>query len=83
MTITIHFDDGTLRTPTKSNFPPPTKALLKICCCCLVIKSYLTLFDPMHCSLPSFSVHGIPQARILEWIAIPSPEELPNPGIKP
>ena len=33
--------------------------------------------------LPGFSVHGILQAIILEWIAIPSPEELPNPGIKP
>ena len=30
----------------------------------------LTLCDPMDCSLPGFSVHGIPQARILEWFAI-------------
>ena len=27
-------------------------------------------------------VHGILQARILEWVAIPSPGDLPNPGIK-
>ena len=32
----------------------------------------LTLCDPMDCSLPGFSVHGILQARILEWIAMPS-----------
>ena len=38
-----------------------------------------TLCDPMDCSLPSSSV----QARILMWIAIPSPGDLPNPGIKP
>ena len=30
----------------------------------------LTLCDPMDCSLPGSSVHGIPQARILEWVAI-------------
>jgi len=30
-----------------------------------------------------FTVHGILQTRILEWIAFPSPEDLPNPGIKP
>ena len=30
-----------------------------------------TLCDPMGCSLPGSSVHGILQARILEWVAIP------------
>ena len=39
-------------------------------CCCLVSKSSLTLCDPMDCSLPGFSVHGIFRARILEWVAI-------------
>ena len=33
--------------------------------------SHVQLFcDPMHYSLPSFSVHGISQATILEWVAI-------------
>ena len=41
-------------------------------CMCSVAKSCLTLWDPMDCSLPSSSVHGIFQARILEWIAISS-----------
>ena len=36
----------------------------------------------MDCSLSGSSVHGILQARILEWVAIPSPGDLPNPGIK-
>ena len=31
-----------------------------------------TLSDPMDCSLPGSSVHGIPQARVLEWGAITS-----------
>ena len=39
-------------------------------CCCLVVKSCLTLGNPMNCSPPGFSVHRISQARILEWLAI-------------
>ena len=38
-----------------------------------VVQSCLTLCDPMDCSLPGSSVHGILQARILEWVAIPFP----------
>ena len=37
----------------------------------LVIKLCLTLRNPMDCSPPGSSVHGILQARILEWVAIP------------
>ena len=37
--------------------------------CCLVSKSCLLLWDPMDCSPPGSSVHGIFQARILEWVA--------------
>ena len=35
-----------------------------------VAQSYLTLHDPMDCSLLGSSVHGISQARVLEWGAI-------------
>ena len=35
-----------------------------------VIQSCLALCNPMDCSLPGSSVHGILQARILEWVAI-------------
>ena len=42
-----------------------------------------TLCDPMDDSLPGSSGHGILQARILEWTAMPSSRDLPNPGIKP
>ena len=44
-------------------------------CACMhakSIQSSLTLCDPMVCSLPGSSVHGILQARILEWVAMPS-----------
>ena len=37
------------------------------------------LCDPMDCSPPGSSVHGILQARILEWVAMPSSKDLPNP----
>ena len=35
-----------------------------------VAQSCLTLCNPMDCSLPGSSVHGIFQARVLEWVAI-------------
>ena len=35
-----------------------------------VAQSGPTLSDPMHCSLPGSSIHGIFQARVLEWVAI-------------
>ena len=52
---------------------------------CSVAQSCLTLFDPMDCSPPGSSVHGILQARILEWVAMPPhpPGDLPNLGIEP
>ena len=50
---------------------------------CLVAQSCPTLWKPLDCSPPGPSVHGIFQARILEWVTIPSPGDLPDPGIKP
>ena len=44
--------------------------------------SCLTLRDPMDCSLPGSSVHGIFQAIVLEGLSFPSPGDLPNPGIE-
>ena len=41
------------------------------------------LCDAMAYSLPGSSVHAILQVRIREWAAIPSPGDLPDPGIKP
>ena len=49
----------------------------------LVIQPCPTLCDPMDCSPPGSSIHGILQARILEWVAIPFSRDLPDPGIKP
>ena len=41
-----------------------------------------TLCNPIDCSLPGSSLHGILQARIMEWMAIPFPRDLPNSGTK-
>ena len=50
----------------------------------LVAQSCLTLCNPMDCSLSDSSVHGILQARILEWVdTFPSPGDLLDPGLKP
>ena len=43
-----------------------------------IAQSCLTLCDSI-----DYSVYGILQARILEWVPFPSPGDLPNPGIKP
>ena len=43
-----------------------------VCVCVLVTELCLILCDSMDCSPPVFSVHGISQARTLEWIAMPS-----------
>ena len=42
----------------------------------------LSLCDTTECSPPGSSVHGLFQAT-LEWLPFPTPEDLPNPGIKP
>ena len=42
-----------------------------------------TLCNPMDCSPPGSSVHGISQAKILEGVAFPSPGYLPDPVIEP
>ena len=42
-----------------------------VCMCVLVAQLWPTLCDPTDCSQPGFSVHGILQGRMLEWIVIP------------
>ena len=48
------------------------QSYLVTCCCCCLVSNCIWLFrGPMDCSLPGSSVHGISQARILEWVAFP------------
>ena len=50
---------------------------------CSVAQLCPTLCDPTDCNPPGSSVHGILQARTLEWVAISFTGNLPYPGIKP
>ena len=47
-----------------------------VCMCAKGLQSCLTLCDPVDCSPPCSSVHGILQASILEWAAMPSSRRL-------
>ena len=50
----------------------------------LVSQSYLTLGNPMDWSLSGYSFHGLLQARICEWVAIPFPRGIfPTQGSNP
>ena len=52
--------------------------------CVLSCFSHVWLFcNPMDCSWPDSSVHWILQARMLEWISMHPPGDLPDPGIEP
>ena len=48
----------------------------------LVTQSCPTLCEPIDCNPPGSSIHGILQARILEWVAIPSLGDFPDPGME-
>ena len=67
---------GTALPPLRAHYLPDTASTCKViampphCCCCLVAKSCLTLCDPMDRSPSDSSVHGVSQARLLEWVAI-------------
>ena len=52
-------------------------------CVCVCAQLGQTLCDPMDCSPPGSSVHGIFQARIWSGLPFPSPGDLPDPGIEP
>ena len=48
------------------------------------LQSCPSLCDPMDCSPPGFLLHGMLQARVLQWVAMPSSsQDLRDPGIEP
>ena len=61
-----HTHTHTIKHPTQCHI---SRLML---CCAKSLQSCLTLCKPMNCSPPGSSVHGILQARILEWAAMPS-----------
>ena len=58
-------------------------AKINLCACVPSYFSHAQFCKPMDYSPPGSSIHGIFQARILEWVVIPFSNELPNPEIKP
>ena len=58
-------------------------AALRVCVFVLVTELYLTLCNLMDYRPPGSSVHGILQARILEWVVVPFSRGSSNPGIEP
>ena len=57
--------------------------LLTLDCVCLVAQLCPIICGPMDCSSSGFSVHGILQQECWNGLVFPSPEDLPDPGIKP
>ena len=57
----------------------PVFCKVRVCVC---VPSCPVLHNPMDCSLPGSSVHGIFQARILECMPFSTPGDLPDSGIK-
>ena len=64
---------------TTLGFPSKMRFNKGVLCCA---QSGPTLCDHRDGSRPDSSIHGSLQARILEWIAFPTPGDLLNPGIK-
>ena len=68
-----HYHENSLLVGTMSvlaHRAPEPSTMLVFQSCCLVTKLCPNLGNSMNCSLPGSSVHGIPQARTLEWVAI-------------
>ena len=80
-----HFTDGDRGSVGPKRGRPYPREWISIVPWCVLkpLQSCPTLCNPVGCSPPDSSVHGILQARILEWVAMPSSRDLPHPGIEP
>ena len=57
---------------------------VKVGCCAVLSHSVVSdSLQPLDCNAPGSSVHGILQAKILEWVPYPPPGDLPDSGIEP
>ena len=73
----------TLEAPASAGEFFTTRATWETLVCAKSLQSRLTLCNPMDCHPPGSSVHGILQARILEWVAVSFSRGFPDTGIKP
>ena len=74
---------GSLNSYVSSNGFNNSRSYQFLQSCCVVGKLCLTLCDLRDCNAPGSSVHGISQARILDWLPFPFPGDTPNPSIEP
>ena len=58
-------------------------ACVCVCVCVCLLQSHLTLCNPLDCSPPSSSVHGISKQAYWSRLPCSPPRNVPNPGIKP
>ena len=73
---------GLLHWKLRALAPGPPGKFSQVFCYCVhakLLQSCLTLCDPINCSPPGSSVHGILQARMLEWVALPSSRGFSQP----
>ena len=71
-----------MKTEAKLIFNLSGVAFYSTCVCATLLHSCLTLYNPMDHSPPGFFVHGVFQARILEWVAISS-SSIPTQELNP
>ena len=82
--LSLKFEKNNIKEPDKPTVwtilrfreTPTTSSINQLCGS--DAQSFLTLCDPMDCSPPGSSVHGILQARVLEWVAISFSKEAPH-----
>ena len=74
--------DALLSKPPGNCHPKSMEEGQRVECVCLFSRVWLFM-TPWTVGPPGSSVHGIFQASILDWVAISSPGDLPDPGIEP
>ena len=73
------YSESSKTTASELSYPSRRRTSFLLLCVLRSLQSCLTLRNPMDYSLPGFSVHGILQARILEWVSISSSRESSQP----
>ena len=81
--LKCHFGRKHLSDISKGRVPQILLFAPYVLSLCYLSKVMSNSCNPVDCSLPDSSVHGIFQVRILEWLPFPSPGDLPDPRTEP
>ena len=76
-------DDSVLQSKVMFNNKQTMLCIRSSCVHAKLLQLCPTLCNPIDRCPPGSSIHGILQARILDWVAMPSSRDIPNPEIKP